>query len=198
MLSFTEVFQRLDAMGLTDVLLPFALIFSVIFAILSTIGIFKQKNINVIVALVIALLVVVPHVTGGYPAGKDVVEIINTAIPNVSVIIIAVLMFLILLGVFGVPIDITKSDWIGPIVGLLSLGAVIYIFGNSAGWFGGGSYPSWLGFLNNSDTVSVLLVILMFVGIIAFITGDSSKGGAGARLGTGIHNVLQEFGKIMK
>jgi len=198
MLSFTEVFQTLEGMGLTDVVLPFTLIFAIIFAILGTINIFpNKKNINVVVALVMALLVVVPHVTGGYPPGKDVVEIINTSIPNVSVIIIAVLMFLILMGVFGIPIDITKSDWIGPIVGLLALGAVFYIFGSSAGWFGGGQFPNWLGFLNNSETVSVLLVILMFVAIISFITGDSNSG-AGSRLGKGLQNVFKEFGKIMK
>ena len=196
MLSFTEVFQNLEAMGLTDVILPFTLIFAVIFAILGMVKIFgEKKNINVVVALVIALLVVVPHVTGGYPPGKDVVEIINTSIPNVSVIIIAVLMFLILLGIFGVQIDVTQSSYIGPLVGMLCLGAVFFIFGSSAGWFGGsGTHSGALSFLNNSETVSVLLVILMFVGIVALVTGE---GGGTGRLRTGINSVFNEFGKIM-
>jgi hypothetical protein len=196
MISLTEIFRTLDAMGLTDVLLPFTLIFAVVFAILGIAKIFaEKKNIQIIVALVISLLVVVPHVTGGYPAGKDIVEIMNNAIPNVSLVIIIVLMFLILMGIFGVPIDITKSDWIGPIVALLALGTVIFIFGSSAGWFGGGAFPDWLGFLNNSETVSVILVILMFVAIVAFITGGGNKGSG---LKDGIKNVLTEFGKIMK
>lgn len=197
MLSFTDTFITLEKIGLTDVLVPFVLIFSIVFAILGAVKLFGNKrNIQIIVSVVIALLVVIPHVTGGYPAGKDVVEIINTSIPQVSLIIIGVLMFLILMGIFGVPIDITKSDWIGPLVGMLCLGVVFYIFGTSAGWFGGGEFPNMLGFLNNSETVSVILVILMFVAIVMFITGSGS--GSGVRLGAGIKSVLNEFGKIMK
>lgn len=199
MVSLTEVFQNLEAMGLTDVLLPFILIFSIVYAILNVVHIFgeKSKNTNVIIALVMALLVVVPHVTGGYPPGKDIVEIMNNAIPNVSIVIIAILMFLILIGIFGVRIDLIGTGTVGPIVGLLAFGAVFFIFGRSAGWFGGSApLPNWLGFLNNSETVSVLLVILMFVGIVSFITSDG-QGGAGRRLGDGLNRVFDSLGRVM-
>lgn len=199
MVSFADVLQRLEAMGLTDVLLPFILIFAVVYAILNFVKIFGQegkgKNINVIIALVMALLVVVPHVTGGYPPGKDIVEIMNNAIPNVSILIIGVLMFLILIGIFGVRFDLTGSGWFGPLIGMICMGAVFFIFGRSAGWFGFGNLPPFLGFLNDSETVSVLLVILMFIGIVAFITGDG--GGGTRRLSSGIRNVFEEFGRMM-
>jgi hypothetical protein len=196
MADLISVFQKLEEFGLTDVLLPFLLIFSVMYAILGTIQIFgaKGKNINIIVALVMALLVVVPHVTGTYPAGQDIVEIINTSIPNVSVVIIAVIMVLMLIGVFGVRVDLLKSSWIASFVPLIALGIVFFIFGRSAGWFAGGSLPSWLSFLDDPDTVAVILVILVFVIIIGFITGD---GGEGKRLGQGIKDVVGEFGKIL-
>jgi hypothetical protein len=140
-------------------------------------------------------LVVVPHVTGTYPAGKDVVEIMNHSIPNVSVVVIAIVMMLLLIGIFGVRVDLLGQDnMIKSFVPLIAMGIVFFIFGRSAGWFNAG-LPNWLGFLDDSDTVAVILVILVFVIIIGFITGD---GGGGRRLGTGIKDVLNEFGKILK
>ena len=196
MVDLISVFQRLDAFGLTDVLLPFLLIFSVIYAVLGTIKIFGDngKKFNIIIALVMALLVVVPHVTGTYPAGKDIVTIINTSIPNVSVVIIGIIMALLLIGIFGVRVDLLLAkDGVGSIIPLIAIGVVFFIFGRSAGWFDFG-LPNWLGFLNDPDTVSVILVILVFVIIIGFITGD---GGGSKKLGQSIRDVLGEFGKVL-
>jgi hypothetical protein len=196
MTDLMSIFQKLEELGLTDVLLPFLLIFSVIYAILGMVKIFgpNGKNINLIVALVMSLLVVVPHVTGTYPAGQDIVEIMNNAIPNVSLVIIAVIMVLILIGVFGVRVDLMGQDnMIRSFVPILALGIVFFIFGRSAGWFDVG-LPDWLNFLNDGDTVAVLLVVLAFIIIIGFITGD---GGGGRKLGQGIKDVIGEFGKIL-
>ena len=192
-LSFADTFQRLDAMGLTDVMLPFLLIFSIVFAVLNKAKIFgkDKKNIDVIVALVIALLVVKPHVTGAYPPGGDVVEIMNNAIPHVSIVIIGIVMLLIMIGVFGVNIDLAGSS-LGGIVALLAALIVFFIFGKSAGWFGG-NLPSWLGFLNNPDTLALIVVLLVFGIIVAFVTGED-EGNAGK----GIMDFFDEIGKSVK
>lgn len=200
MASFVTVFQRLEALGLTDVLLPFILIFSVVFAILSAVNILKQRNINIIVALSIALLVVVPHVTGSYPAGSDVVEIINSSIPNVMAVVIAVVMMMILIGVFGVRFKLKESP-LGGIIAIAALIGIILIFGSSAGWFGrSGSFSGIFSFLNDSDTVMVILVLLIFGLIVAFITHEppdpNNKFDPGEFLktwiGTGLENVNNE------
>jgi len=177
MASFVTVFQRLEALGLTDVLLPFILIFAVIFAILETVHLFgdKNRNISIIVALCIALLVVVPHVTGTYPPNGDVVEIINSSIPNVSAVIIAIVMMMILIGVFGVKFNLEKGK-LGGVVAILALLIVLFIFGSSAGWFARGfSWPSWLGFMNDSDTLMIIVVLLIFGLIVAFITQEEKS-----------------------
>ena len=170
MTSFVTVFQSLEALGLTDVLLPFILIFAVVFAILGTVNIFgkNSKNINIIVALCIALLVVVPHVTGTYPPNGDVVKIINSSIPNVSAVIIAIVMMMLLIGVFGVRFNLSQKP-LGGVVAVLALLIILFIFGSSAGWFGHG-WPSWLGFMNDSDTLMVIVVLIIFGLIVAFIT----------------------------
>jgi hypothetical protein len=182
MASLVTIFQQLESFGLSDVLLPFILIFAVVFAILGTINIFKQKNINTIVALVMALLVVVPHVTGTYPAGADVVTIMNNAIPNVSVVLIAIVMMMILIGVFGVRFNVAGKQT-GGVVAILALLIVLFIFGSSAGWFRFG-LPSWLSFLNDSDTLMVIVVLLVFGLIVAFITHEEKDPKDKFNLGT--------------
>jgi hypothetical protein len=175
MATFVTVFQQLESFGLSDVLLPFILIFAVVFAILGTINIFGKgsKNINIIVALCMGLLVVVPHVTGTYPAGADVVEIMNNSIPNVSAVIIAIVMMMILIGVFGVRFNLAEKK-LGGVVAILALLIVLFIFGSSAGWFQYG-WPNWLSFLNDSDTLMIIVVLLVFGLIVAFITSEEKE-----------------------
>lgn len=194
--SFVDTFQRLENMGLSDIILPFLLIFSIVFAVLDRAKLFgeEKKNINVIVALVIALLVVVPHVTGGYPPGGDVVEIMNNAIPQVSVVIVAIIMLLILIGVFGVNVNIAGKS-LGGVIAMVSAVGILYIFGNAAGWFGGVNVPPVLGFLNDPDTQALLIVILMFGLIIWFVTGDDGDKG---KTGEGIMGFFKNMGEALE
>ena len=74
--DFSELVYFIEDFRVMDVLLPFLLIFTIVFAILQKTKIMgkERKNYNVVIALVVALSVVIPHVTGSYPAGIDVVE----------------------------------------------------------------------------------------------------------------------------
>ena len=92
--NFVNVFEELNNLGVMDSLLPFLLIFTIVFAVLEKTKIIGEgkKQFNVIIALVISLMVVIPHVTGNYPPGQDAVQTINNALPNVSVVIIAVMV----------------------------------------------------------------------------------------------------------
>ena len=100
----------LESWGLTDVMLPFLLIFVIIFAVLQKARILGEdkKKFNVIIALVMGLLVVIPHVLNYYPPNGDPVDIMNQALPQVSLIAVAVIMLLILIGLFG-----GESKWMG-------------------------------------------------------------------------------------
>ncbi len=169
--DFREFFAYLDSIGVADALVPFFLIFTIVFAVLERAKVLgDRKNFNVIVALAIGLIVVIPHVMGTYPPGSDVVDIINSAIPNVSVIIIAIILFLVLIGTFGVKMPLGEGVYI---FALLSLAAIVYIFGNAAGWWSG--IPSWL----DGDTQALLLIILVFGIVIWFITGGGGGGVSG-------------------
>ena len=159
---------QLEQFGLLDAVLPFILIFAVVFTVIRTTKVLgDKKGIHTLVAMIMALLVVIPHVLGTYPPGQDVVNIINTALPNVSLVIVIIVAALILVGIFrpnkeGIPM--------GGFFAFLSVGAIIYIFGLSGGWwetFGG------LSFLSNPDIQMLLVIVLVFALVIFLITSDN-------------------------
>lgn len=159
---------QLEQFGLLDAVLPFILIFAVIFTVTSRTKVLgDKKNVHMLVALVISLLVVIPHVMGTYPPGQDVVNIINSALPNVSLVIVIIVAALILMGIFlptgsGVPMS--------GLLAFLSVGVIIYIFGVSAGWWQAGGGP--FSFLANPDIQALVVIILVFAVVIFLITAE--------------------------
>ena len=87
--------------GLFDVVLPFILVFAVVFAILEKTRILgvegsgdnarPRKNLNSMVAIVFAFLVI---------ATNKIVNAINIALPNMVLLIILVVSFLLIVGIF--------------------------------------------------------------------------------------------------
>ncbi len=171
LLYLDRFITALDRWGLTDVLLPFLLVFTLIFAVLEKTKILGEgkKNFNIIISLVMALMVVVPHVTGRYPAGYDPVQIINAALPSVSLLVVAVIMLLIMIGLFAhdkIYLGLTMPGWIA----IVSIILILTIFGSAAGWYASG-FNSWLTGVFGNDALAVVIMLLVFGVIIAFITG---------------------------
>lgn len=165
---------QLEEAGILDVLLPFILVFTIVFAVLTKTKILGEengkprKNFNAVIALVMGLAVVIPHVIGSYPDGADVVVIINNALPNVSVVLVAVIMLLLIMGVFGGDVNIAGSSLAGWAV-IFAIVATVVIFANAAEWF---ILPDWLNFLEDPETQALVVVILVFALIIWFITKE--------------------------
>ena len=172
MAFFQNAIYYMETWGLVDVILPFVLIFTILFATLQKAKLFgtDSKKYNIVVSLAIALLVVIPHVTGRYPPGADVINIINAAIPSVAVIAVAIIMFLVLIGMFGA--EASWGGWVSGLVIILSLVAVTWIFGKAAGWWG--YMPS---FLIDQDIQALIVIILVFGIIIWFVTAEPGKKG---------------------
>ena len=193
--SFERGLLVLESMGLADVLLPFILIFTIVFAVLQKTNILgrHRKNFNTVIALVMALAVVIPHVLGKYPAGSDVVTIINNALPNVSLIAVAVIMVLLLVGLFGGEANWSGSSFAG-IVAIAAFIVVAWIFYAAAN---PGSGPSvWLPtFLQDPDTQALLLIVVVFGLVIWFITKEpTTENTAGFRIGETIRDFFRPGG----
>lgn len=185
--TFTQLFRTLEYYGLSDALLPFLLIFTIIFAMLQKTRILGagKKNFNVMVALIIAAMVVIPHITRSYPTRYDLVEILNSALPNVSILIIAIVMGLLLIGLLG-----GEARWMGGslsgIIAILAFAAIIYIFGGAAGWWRNVFFRWW-----DRDVVTLVVVILVFAIVIWYITKEEEPAQQASRF----KSFLEEFGK---
>lgn len=175
MVSFQDIIHRLQSIGLYDVILPFFLIFVIVFAILRKSAILgetdKAKAYDVVVAMIVGLLVVIPHVVGLYPPNADVVVIMNTALPNIALVLVALLALFLIVGLFG-----GSAAWAGKLTGwvaFVSFLLVVYIFGRAANWFQ--TVPNWLWWLDNPDTQAMIIVIAVFALVIYFITKEPKE-----------------------
>ena len=172
---FEDAIRVLQDWGLMDVLVPFMLVFTLVYAILSKIPILgagtPAKRYNTIVALALALGVIIPHATNYYAPESDPVVIINNSLPSIAGIIIALIMVLILIGAFGKGFKGKKI--FRSVFALASFAGVLYIFGANAGWFPYGFAQAWT-FYVPPETQSLLVILLVFGLIVYFITGDES------------------------
>ena len=146
-------------------------------------------------SLVISLMVVVPHILGYYPdPSSDPINIINNAIPNVSVVIIAIVMILLLIGLFGGDVKWlggSISGWIAIIAFLI----VTFIFGRAAGWWANGRFPDWLIWLDDPDTQALIVIILVFGIIVWLITKEPAKDKEGLHFVRNLGDLFKGGGK---
>lgn len=98
---FRDVILFFERLGIYDVVLPFLLVFTIMFAILEkskVLGVEKweggeggKKNLNAMTAFVVAFFVV---------ASSKLVAIINEALANIVIVLLVSISFLLLIGTF--------------------------------------------------------------------------------------------------
>lgn len=151
---------NLEQAGFFSYVLPFLLIFSLVFGILTRTQIFKDnKAINGIIALVVGLLAL----------QFDLVPIFFSEIfPRLGVALAIILALLILAGLFFDP----NNKFVG--YGLLLVGVIIFlvVLIQTAGWLG---WQSGFWWYDNWPTVIGIVAFLII--IIAIIS--SAGGGSG-------------------
>ena len=182
--GFSKLGYYFQAYGIMDFLLPFLLVFTIIYAVMQKTQILgDKKNFNVIIALVIALLFVVPHLMGYYPLGYDPVQVMNDALPSISLVAVAAIMLLILMGIFGT--DFAKTA--APIIGVVSIGFVLFIFGSALDlWRGPYDIFSWW----SAEVTELIIVLLIFGLVVWFIVRDPDNDKSSGE------SALKSFGKL--
>tara|TARA_Y100000310_G_scaffold295225_1_gene326358 strand:- start:16 stop:573 length:558 start_codon:yes stop_codon:yes gene_type:complete len=162
----------LTRIGVYDVVLPFILIFTIVFAILEKTKIlgvetineveYTKKNINSMVAFSIAFLVV---------ASTQLVGIINTVISQVALLLILGICFLMLVGSFFGSKEFTLEDypkWVSFLMIFMFIGIVL-IFLNALDWLRFVIY-----FFSQIETqwVAAVIFMLVIIGFMYLITKD--------------------------
>jgi len=175
-LNFQQAILSLDRLGLTDVILPFILIFTIMYAISVSVmhlgGTANEgKKLRLVISLVVALLVVIPHVTHSYPRGMDVVQIMNNSIPQIAMLIVGSMFALMLLGTLGIK-SVGRESFKHS--GKLVVGAFVVvglIFWDNINTGSIGRLPL-LGWFSNGDVQAILIIFIVFGLIVKLIVGD--------------------------
>lgn len=169
---FRGVIEFLAKIGVYDVILPFLLIFTIVFAILEKTRVlgteeiegkqYSKKNINAMVAFVASFLVV---------ASTKLVSAINQAVAQGVLILVLIVMFLLLIGAFfreGEDV-VLEGGWRSFFMVVIFVG-IILIFLNALGWL----VPSWEFITENwrMEWIATLIMIIIVVAFIVFITWE--------------------------
>ncbi len=186
--SFTNLAQYFQAYGVMDFLLPFILVFTILYAVTAKLVLFKDhKQFRVVIALVLSLLFVVPHIVGTYPLGYDPVQVMNESLPSISLVSVAAIMVLLLMGIFGADFSAAAA----PFIAIISLGFVIYIFGASLKiWRGPYDVFYWW----SADVTELMVVLFIFGLVVWFIVKEPSKPGDKSFIG----KFADDFGKYVE
>ena len=175
--TFRGVLEFFVKLGIYDVVLPFLLVFTLVFAIMEKTRVFgiektkdgdeyTRKDLNSMVAFVTAFLVV---------ASSRLVAIINETMANMVLLLMMSVCFLILIGSFmketreGVYL---KGRWAKFFIVIMFVGLVL-IFMNALGWL----EPTW-NFLRDhydSTMVSSLILVAGMIGFMFWVTKDPTK-----------------------
>jgi len=170
---FRETIEFFDRIGLFDVVLPFLLVFTVVFALLERTKVFgvdeiegkkyTKKNLNSVAAFVIAFLVV---------ASSKLVEVITEVSSNFVILLFGIVLFLLLVGSFFAekPEGIfLEGGWKTTFMVIVFV-TLIFIFLDALDLIEG-MFDFFKGTPSGEVTGSVVLLIMIVV-FIAYITQD--------------------------
>ncbi len=180
--AFREVLEFFDRLGVYDVVLPFILVFTLVFAIFERTKVlgtekidgveYGKKNLNAMVAFVIAFLVV---------ASSQIVSLINSALPKIVILLFLGVFFLLLVGIFYSEKEevILGSPWKVMFMVIMFVG-IVSIFLYSIPTASGEPFLTWIleFVIDNFTTTAVSSIILMIVviGFMLYVIREPSKG----------------------
>ena len=171
---FRNAIEWFDKIGIYDVILPFLLVFTIVFAILEKTRVFgtdkvgdqevTKKNLNSMAALVISFLVV---------ASSKLVETITKVSSNVVVLLLLAVLFLLLIGSFfgkdEFPVFLKEGFWRSLFMIVMFLG-IVGIFLQAIETDSGETWLEWgwEKLTDDFDSAAVASIVLIII-IIAFM-----------------------------
>lgn len=165
----------LENIGLFDIVLPFLLVFTIVFAILEKTKVFgseeidgkkyPKKNLNATAAFVMAFLVI---------ASSRLVEVITTVSANTVILLLLSILFLLLIGSFfkeGEAVHLA-GGWKTLFMVIMFIGIVL-IFLNALGWLG--DITGYFGGTNNADALGAIILLIVVIWFVAWVVRAPNK-----------------------
>lgn len=171
MSTFRNALVFFDQLGVYDVVLPFLLIFTLVYAMLEKTKIFGQeeiggqkvsrKNLNAMVAFCTAFLVV---------ASSQLVMLINVTIAKTMVLLVAAILFMILVGTFSKDEELfLKGGWQKAFMFITFIGVALILLYN-LGWL---QYTWMYAVTNlNGPVVGSFALLIVVITFMVWITGE--------------------------
>ncbi len=169
MSTFQNAIAFFVNLGVYDVVLPFLLVFTLVFAMLEKTRVFgmetidgkkvTKKNLNAMFAFVTGFLVI---------ASSELVRIINTTIANAVLLLVFSILFLVLAGSFHKDEEFFLKDGWNTIFMVIMFVGIVLIFLGSMGWLQLG----WWYMMTNIDGAivgSILLLVIVVVAMLAIV-----------------------------
>lgn len=174
---FRGTIDFFNQLGVYDVILPFLLTFTIVFAIMEKTKILgkewheesqkelPKKNLNAMVAFVIAFFVV---------ASSELVRVINEALANIVLLLLLSIGFMLLVGSFhnGKDEFVLKGGWKTAFMVIMFIGIVL-IFMSALHWLD--KIYDWLKDNAASNWVSGLILVALVIGFMVYVTHEPSS-----------------------
>lgn len=165
----------LNELGLYDVILPFLLVFTIVYAILEKTKIFgveevdgtkiTRKNINAMVAFVLAFFVI---------ASSKLVSLIHAVTGQVFLVILIAVLFLMLAGVLQKEGEFALDEKWTKVFMIIGFIVIVLIFLNALGWLQ--DVYEFLTKYWNTEAISSIILLVVIVLFILWITGSPKSG----------------------
>lgn len=181
MTALGNAVEFLQDLGVFDVILPFLLIFTIVFGILEKTKVFgvekiegteyPKKQLNAMVAFVIAFFTI---------AAKEIVQSLQVSLPLVALMLTAAMCFMLLAGSFISDKQFSFEEhpvWKGFLT-LLMFISIILIFVHSFGWL-----DPVIGFIFlYADSVTIPLIFFaIMIGVVVYVVRGSKKPSGGEK-----------------
>jgi len=182
--TFRNAIEFFDKIGIYDVILPFLLVFTIVFAILEKTKVFgvekigdqelTKKNLNSMAAFVIAFLVV---------ASSKLVETITEVSSNVVVLLLLAVLFLLLVGSFfkqdEFPVFLEKGFWRYLFMIIMFIG-IVGIFLNAIQTEDGEPWLEWAwdelsDNWSSTSFASVILIVVIIIFMVYVVRGGGES-----------------------
>lgn len=182
--TFRSTLVFFDKLGIYDVILPFLLVFTIVFAILEKTKVLgtevidgqklAKKNLNALTAFVIAFLTI---------ASSRIVSIINQTAAHIVILLLLSVFFLMLMGSFmkesDEPFALSKP-W-STIFMIIMFVGIVLIFLNAITTPQGVTWLQvlffFVGDFHNSTLVSSVILLIVVLGFMYYIVKEPNRKG---------------------
>ena len=168
--TFGDLLRQWEAAGVFTYVLPFLLIFAIVFTILSNVKIFKTNNaVNAIISLAVALMSLQFNAVGIF---------FSEIFPRLGLALSVILILIILLGAFFNVRENKSLKTFFVIVSFILIGLVIFSSLEAFNFAGASNFGNWLRFNGGN-----LFLVAIAVGIFIWLITGSGKGRGNSQRG---------------